>query len=316
MPDPGQISRRIKLRHLDTFLAVAKWGSMARAAEHLAVSQPVISKTIAELEDLLGVRLLDRGRHGVELTIFGRALLERSEPIFNDLRSGVSELQSLNDPASGELRIGTTEPMIAGLVGAIVERLTRQFPKFTLQITQGDPPDLQDRHLRARAIDLYIGRLPAGPPPTGINTEVLLHESAAVVAGPTSPWARRRKISLAELIEETWCLPPPESFAGSWIAKAFQARGLEVPRARVTVLPLHMLQMLCATGRFLAVLPTTMLHFSGKSLQLKALPVDLPAQMWPVGIATLHERSVPPAAHLFIDCARNIARRVAISHSG
>jgi DNA-binding transcriptional LysR family regulator len=73
MLDPAQISRRIKLRQLSVFVAVVQWGSMARAAEHLAISQPVISKMIADLEQTLGVRLLDRSRSGVEPTLYGRA---------------------------------------------------------------------------------------------------------------------------------------------------------------------------------------------------------------------------------------------------
>ena len=81
MQPAEQISRRLKLRQPNVLLAVAQCGSMAKAAEHLAISQPVVSKTIAELERVVGVRLLDRGPHGVEPTIFGRALLKRSVAI-------------------------------------------------------------------------------------------------------------------------------------------------------------------------------------------------------------------------------------------
>ncbi|HLQ89914.1 MAG TPA: LysR family transcriptional regulator, partial [Xanthobacteraceae bacterium] len=77
-------SRQLKLRHLEVLLAVAQWGRMARAAEHLAITQPVISKTIADLEHIVGVSLFDRTSHGVEPTLYGRALLKRSTAIFND----------------------------------------------------------------------------------------------------------------------------------------------------------------------------------------------------------------------------------------
>jgi DNA-binding transcriptional LysR family regulator len=65
------IVRRVKLRQLNILIAIAKWGSMARAAENLAISQPVVSKAIAELESTLGVRLFDRSNQGVEPTIYG-----------------------------------------------------------------------------------------------------------------------------------------------------------------------------------------------------------------------------------------------------
>ena len=106
MLDASQISRRIKLRQLNVFIAVVEYGSMAKAAEHLAISQPVISKMIATLEQTLGVPLLERSRVGVEPTLYGNALLKRSIALCNDLRSGVDELQSLADPTMGELRIG------------------------------------------------------------------------------------------------------------------------------------------------------------------------------------------------------------------
>jgi DNA-binding transcriptional LysR family regulator len=290
------------------FLSVVRWGSMARAAEYLAISQPVVSKMIAELEGTVGVRLLDRGRHGAEPTLYGRALLRRGIAIFNDLRSSLSELESLADPSVGELRIGGTEPMMAGLLSAIMDRLTRQYPGLAISIIQDDPPELQDRHLRDHDIDLMIGRLPSEQPAPGTEVEVLLHETAAVVAGLQSPWARRRKIKLAELVHEPWCLPPPDSFPGSWIAKAFAGCGLDVPRASVTVHGLQMQHALLSTGRFLAMQPATLLQFSAERLALKVLPVDLPAQMWPIGIITLKDRTLNPAAELFVACAKEVAK--------
>ena len=96
-----QISRRLKLRQLETLLAVVEAGSMAKAVETLAVTQPVISKTIADLEGTLGVRLLERSAHGVEPTLYGRALLQRSVALFNDLRTSVIELEHLSNSTAG-----------------------------------------------------------------------------------------------------------------------------------------------------------------------------------------------------------------------
>jgi DNA-binding transcriptional LysR family regulator len=171
-----QISRRLKLRHLNVLLAVAQWGSMARAAEHLSISQPVVSKAISDLENMLGVRLLDRFSHGVEPTLYGRALLKRSVAIFNDLRTSVTELESLADPTAGELRIGSPEPMAAGLLCVIIDRLSLQHPRIAFRVTVGDLPNLQERELRERDIDLMIGRLPSAKPAEDAEVEVLFHE--------------------------------------------------------------------------------------------------------------------------------------------
>src|SRR5215510_6097973 len=96
-----RIGRRLKLRELHILLAVAERGSMARAADDLAVSQPVVSKTIADLERTLGVRLLDRSRHGVEPTLYGQALLKRSTAAFDELRQGIKDIEFLAEPTAG-----------------------------------------------------------------------------------------------------------------------------------------------------------------------------------------------------------------------
>src|SRR3954452_12343300 len=127
-----QISRRLKLRHLNVLAAVAQWGSMAKAARHLSITQPVVSKAIAELEVMLGVRLLDRGPQGVEPTLYGRALLKRSVAIFDDLRTSVSEIEFLADPTAGELRIGAMEAISAGILPTLIDRLARQYPRIAI----------------------------------------------------------------------------------------------------------------------------------------------------------------------------------------
>src|SRR5216683_4298664 len=145
---------RLKLQHLKLVMAVADWGSMAKAAKHLAISQPVVSKVIADLEGLLGVRLFDRSPQGVEPTPYGRALLKRSITIFDDLRTSVDELKFLADPTSGELRIGSTEPLLAGLGRAVMERLWQRHPRIDFRVVEANSSTLLTRELPERHIEL------------------------------------------------------------------------------------------------------------------------------------------------------------------
>lgn len=96
-----QIGRRLKLRDLHFLMTVVQAGSMAKAEPLLSVSQPVISKVIADMEHMLGVRLLDRSPRGVEPTIYGRRLIASSYGIFDELRQCVVEIDHLSDPAAG-----------------------------------------------------------------------------------------------------------------------------------------------------------------------------------------------------------------------
>lgn len=117
-----RIGRRIKLRDLHILLTVARTGTMGKAARELSVSQPVISKTIADLEHAVGQPLFDRSPHGVEPTSHGHALIKCGVAVFDDLRKGVKELQFLSDPTAGELRIGSTEAGATGLVPSVIQR--------------------------------------------------------------------------------------------------------------------------------------------------------------------------------------------------
>src|SRR5882757_9534794 len=101
-----RIGRRMKLQDLHVLMTVMQAGSMGKAAQRLNVSQPAISRSIAELEHALGVRLLDRHRQGIKPTEYGRALLDCGVAVFDELRQGMENIEFLADPTAGEVRIG------------------------------------------------------------------------------------------------------------------------------------------------------------------------------------------------------------------
>src|SRR4051812_40341316 len=131
-----RIGRRIKLRQLEIALAVAECGTMGKAAERLALSQPVVTKAIADLERSLGVRLFDRGPHGAEPTLYGRALLKRSAAIFDELRLGIGEIDFLADPGAGEIHIGCADSMLSGFLPAVIATLCDRHPRLTFRVSQ------------------------------------------------------------------------------------------------------------------------------------------------------------------------------------
>ncbi len=100
-----RIGRRMKLHDLHVLMAVVQAGSMSKAAQLLNTTQPAISRSIADLEQAIGVRLLDRGRHGAEPTEYGRALLDGGVAMFDDLRQAVKNIEFLTDPTVGEIRV-------------------------------------------------------------------------------------------------------------------------------------------------------------------------------------------------------------------
>ena len=300
-----QISRRLKLRHLNVLLAVVEQGSMVKAAERLSISQPVVSKTITDLESLVGVRLLDRGPQGVEPTLYGRALLKRSMAIFDDLKTSIDELESLADPGAGELRIGSTEAMSMTLVPAIIDRLSRQYPRMVFEVVLADPATLLDRDLRGRRVDLIVG--PFTPDADDDLAVTVFHRDRLhVVSGRKSPWAHRRKIALGDLVNERWVLPPPTHPIGALVVNAFRHSGLQPPQCVVTVTSARFTAGLIAGGQFLGVLASAGLN--DPHAPVKMLPVELPMTAWPVSVATLKNRTLGPAAKLFLDCAGQLVK--------
>src|SRR5260370_27442194 len=158
MPWNERPKRRLKLRDLEILTALIDTGSMGKAARRLNISQPAVSKAIAELEGALGVRLVDRSRRGISPTPFGIALRKRSVAIFNDLRQGVQDIDFLSDPTQGEIRIGTTEPVATAIVLPAIDRLSRKYSWIFFHFVAGDTASLY-RVVSDRNIDFAISRM-------------------------------------------------------------------------------------------------------------------------------------------------------------
>ena len=300
------VLRRIKLSDLRLLQAVAEYGGMAKAAAHLSISQPAISKAMAALEATLGVKLLDRSSSGVEPTVYGRALLHGGVAAFDELAKGISRIRHLSDPGIGELRIGCTEAGAAAFVPAVINRLAASYPRIVFRVETADPMTLVERDLPQRRVEIAIGALPDLPRGGDVEATVLYDDRQFVMAGEDNKWARRRRIKLADLTDEPWILPPPESIVGVHIAEVFRSHGLRPPTAQVVSFSIPLRHTLLAAGRFLTMHPAIMLSLS-KHVPLKRLDVEFAGVARAVGILTLRNRTLSPLAQLFVDTARKLA---------
>jgi len=304
-----RVGRRVKLRDLHVLLAVANSGSISRAAERLAISHPVVSRTISDLEHALGVRLFDRSSQGVEPTMYGRAFLDCGIAVFDDLRRGVQHIEFLSDPTAGEVWIGGSEQMMAGFIPAIIDRVARQSSRMVFHTVQGDANTLRAA-LREREVDLIVSGSLQSSPEEALLSEALFNEELYVVVGLQNRWVRHRKIKLSELLDEPWILPPPGTVIWQLIAAGFHSGGLTLPKLSVASGSVPLRNLLLATGRYISILPRSMLHFGAEQLRVKILPVKLPEISWPVEITTMKNRMLSPTANLFIRCAREVAKSV------
>jgi len=301
-----RVGRHLKLRDLHILLAVVQRGSMAKAAAELAISQPAVSKAIADMEHTFGLRLLDRSRRGIEPTPYGRALVMRGQAIFDELKQGVEELALLSDPTVGNLRIGSTESIAAGFLPAVIRRFSLEQPRVRLDVAQTVMSTLHYRELRERSIDLLIGRIPVPFDEDDLEADVVYNDDTVVIAGRKSKWAKSLK--LADLAGARWILPPPDTMQGAGVPKMFRDSDSELPFAPITTLSIHLCLRLVASAQFVTVLPASVLGFGNRDKSLKVLPIRIPVRRRPVAIVTLKNRTRSPAAKLFIECVHRTAR--------
>src|ERR1700730_4977043 len=297
--------RRVRLRDLHILLAVAEAGSMSKASARLAVSHPVVSKTISELEHTLGVRLFDRAAHGVEPTAYGQALLKCGVAVFDEMRQGIKQIEFLDEPTSGELRIGCPDIITAGLLPAIIERFSRDYPKVRFHVIHANTAVMQFQELRNRNVELLFGRTPLPVADEDLTVETLFDEPFVAVAGAHSKWARRRSIELRDLLQEPWVLPPYDSVPGVLILEIFRTAKLQPPIPSLATLSVQLTTNLIATGSYIGILPRSVAHYT-RRVGLKILPVRLANQRLAVGIITVKNRSSSPLASLFLDRAREV----------
>jgi LysR family pca operon transcriptional activator len=311
MASDDRLGRRIKLQNLRVLQEAIAAGSMAKAARSLAMTQPAVSYAIGELEQALGVALLDRTPQGVLPTAYGEALAQRGVAIVNELRQALDDIAFLADPAAGRVRIGATPPMSL-VAGAAIERLVRRHPRMSFHLVV-EPTEILLRELRRRGIELIISRMADQIAPEGTTAEVLFYDRLAVLASKRNPWVRRRRpFTLRDLIDEPGVLPPPQGFLGPMITAAFAAAGVDAPRAAVTTASSYTLASLVAHGPFLAVHPETMLRVPSHKPFLTALPIELSGAKNPIGLLRLKDRMPSPVAPLFAKELRDVVRTLGL----
>jgi DNA-binding transcriptional LysR family regulator len=243
-------------------------------------------------------------------------LLKSGHIAFDNLRQGIKEIEFLADPGGGEVRIGCSESLAGTLLPPVIERLSRECPRMVFHIAQINSLSTLDfPELRERKLDVDLPRL-AKPFAEcefddDLEAEHLFDDELVIVAGPTSHWARRKKISLDQLADASWVLPP-NTWNSLLVKEAFAAIGQEMPRTRIETFSVSVRTQLLATGRFVAAVPGSMLRSSKTPYPLKVLPIDLPVRPWPVAAVRLAHRTLTPAVDLFLKTARSIVKTMPV----
>jgi DNA-binding transcriptional LysR family regulator len=304
------LGQRLKLRELQILFSVAQFGSMAKAAAHLSTTQPAVSQAIADLEKTVGVRLFDRSTQGVVPTVYGDILLKRGAESFDALKQALREIEFLATAGAGDVWIGCNEPTSLGLVPAVIQRLAKLHPKIIVHAVQTIPSEHGFDRLRDRGLDLVVAGLAHMPSDDTLNVELLFEESFCIVTAAHSAWARRRKVALADLMNESWIFGEPGNAVQARISDTFRAKVGALPSISVYTVLMNLRLALLASGNYVSCIPKSVYRFGAQGHQIKALPIEMGLKL-PIQIFTLKNRTLSPAAKLFIESAHEVAKSMA-----
>ncbi len=309
--------RRLRLRDLEMLQVIVRTGSMRKAAELLHLSQPAVSKAIAELEALLELPLLERGPGGIRPTPFGASLLQRSVEVLAGVDGALRELEALADPDGGEVRFGCMETLHAGLVGEAIQQVLRRSPRMRILSETGQSPALIAHFLAGGLVDFIVARPATLPLPPDVVGEPLFHDRLLLVVGPSNPLARRRKVRLDDVSGAQWVISINELLPDGPVGRAFAREGVPFPPERRLVSgSLHTRYAMLAAGDAVTLVPHSLLPFGSHRRMFRILPIALPPWETPTMILTMRGRTLGPAVQRFLETVRVLSRPLVLDAAG
>lgn len=286
----------MQFQQLRYFLAILDQGGFTRAAQHLGRTQQAVSKAMRQLEDELGVRLLDRESGIPGPTAFGRELAAFARRALQDETQLRGRLQAARSRTTGVVRIGASPAVAGSLVTPAVEALTLAQPGLLLQVHAGIQSMLVAQ-LAGGELDvaLFVRTDESLPLPTGVVSETLRLEDYCVVAASTHPLARTAgPIPTARLATAEWVLGANSGDVEAAWREVFEADGLAQPTPRLVTTSVEFCRNMLARGRHVSVLPRSLVAAGLARGELVAL--DAPQFSWqrPVILACRDHSPLPP----------------------
>lgn len=304
MADIDRVLRsNLKLKHLQLLVALDQFRHLGRAAEFLALTQPAVSKTLAEVERLFGLQLFVRSTRGTEPTAYGMTVLRFARSVLADYDRTRDEIAAVASGAAGRVSVGAMVVAMPVLLAQAVARLKQASSLTTVSVEEGDLTRLLPR-LRQGELDLFVGRLEPGYASPDLVTEPLYDEPMCVAVAPTHALARRRKPAWADLARLPWVVPPAWASSRIKLNQQFYKAGLNPPVDLVeTASFLGTLSFLQQRGAAVFWARSVAQHMQAQGLA-RVLPLTLPIELPPVGMITLRSRSRTPACEQLMECLR------------
>ncbi len=299
---------QLKLRHLRVIDALVEAKSVSGAAALLHITQPAVSKTLREIEEILDAALFHRSPQGLSLTDYGRVVLVHSQQLQGQLRRLVEEIDAIRSGYSEVVTIGASMVSLPGLVPKALSILREHDLARVIRIIN-DPQEMLIEGLLAGKLDFVVGRLTSVDEHDRLRQEVLLNEPVALVVGADHTLAHYKQVNFAKLVVQDWVFPPPDSLSYGAISHLFSQNGFSRPQRYVESTSYLLTRVLLLENRVVAALPRSVIEGDVELGLLKVLPIEVPQHPVSVGLTLLNDRPMSPQIELVLNCFREAAHQ-------
>lgn len=297
---------RLKLRHLTLVCALADHGTMVRAAEHLHVTQPVLTRSLRELEEMLGARLFDRGPRGMTATVIGAAFVGHARAVLGQIRQAGTDVDDLINARTGTVRVGTHLAGASLLLPKAIAQLKRRSPGVTVLVREATP-DVLIHELLSGDLDVTVSRLHPSTADPRLRSEPLYREPIALVTRPGHPAQQLESPVLADLLDYPWVIPVQQTDLRHQLEELLAADGIGLPLDRVECTSMMITGYLLVETDAIAVLPRLVAEHDDR---LAALPTRLEPLRQPVGLVLVRDRWTTPALELLLTELRAVGSEI------
>ncbi|MBZ7660868.1 LysR family transcriptional regulator [Klebsiella michiganensis] len=302
MQKNGLFCQRIRLRHLHTFVAVAQQGTLGRAAETLNLSQPALSKTLNELEQLTGTRLFERGRLGAQLTLVGEQFLTHAVKVLDALNTAGQALNRKEGLNSDIVRIGALPTAALGILPSVIGQFHQQQKDITLQVATMNNTMLL-AGLKSGEIDIGIGRMSDPELMSGLNYELLFLESLKLVVRPGHPLLQET-VTLSRVMEWPVVVSPKGTLPRQNAETLLQSQGCKIPTGCIETLSASLSRQLTVDYDYVWFVPSGAVKDDLRRGLLAALPVPTQGAGEPIGILTRVDATLTAGTQTLLSAIR------------
>ncbi|MDD1916623.1 LysR substrate-binding domain-containing protein [Klebsiella pneumoniae] len=302
MEKNGLFSQRIRLRHLHTFVAVAQQGTLGRAAETLNLSQPALSKTLNELEQLTGTRLFERGRLGAQLTLVGEQFLTHAVKVLDALNSAGQALNRKEGLNNDIVRIGALPTAALGILPTVIGQFHKQQKDITLQVATMNNTMLL-AGLKSGEIDIGIGRMSDPELMSGLHYELLFLESLKLVVRPGHPLLQET-VTLSRVMEWPVVVSPKGTVPRQNAEALLQSQGCKMPAGCIETLSASLSRQLTVDFDYVWFVPSGAVKDDLRRGVLTTLPIATQGAGEPIGILTRVDATLTPGTQTLLSAIR------------